>query len=634
MRKLFSVKSYRTVATLLLCLLLIVSASVAIFYAGWKYDNKYTRPRHSARMGMTWLDAAEYSRNPFLYLIDGWAFYDGFHTPEELAAGAVTPAAYFYLGRYGGFDLGETDAPRHGAATYRMTVITGSASLREYALELTEIFSRWNLWVNGELMQSVGMGMADAPRSSNSPAPADGMITFKAAETVEIVVAVESVPGDLYSGMVYPPAFGSPEAVSRQITQRLLVHCAAAAVALLLGFLCLLTGAGLRFKRPYGGMFLLCLCFAVYTAWPLFTALGMRGVGWSMAERLSYYGMILFVIYFHGRLAGIPKHVFLSACGAALGVCLLVLLQPLLPMTRAGGFYLFGNALELWKWLAAVYLIGASVWAIKERRAGAGLLLAGFAVFAAALLSDRLWPLYEPIIFGWPQETAGFVLVIVFTAALAWDTVRVYRDNLFVTEQKKRSDAELEANRRYAALQQEYVTRSEQRLHETRGRYLVLRHYAEAGQQQKLLDALNSQIGENEHEGPRYSDNALLDAILHTQFSRAFDAGVYVEYRLTGIRAALPVEDADLASLLTNMLDNAVRAAESAEHEKWLHISIELNGDSFDIHCANAKGSAPPQKRRGHGYGLSIMKDIAEKYGGVLETEDLGHSFEIRIKFL
>ena len=609
-----------------LALLLIVSASVALFYVGWMFDNKYTSPRHSARMGMTWLDEAEYSRKPLLFLVDGWAYYNGLLTPEDLRAGAATPVAYFYLGRYGGFDLGDANAPRHGAATYRMTVLTGNKSSREYALELTEIYSRWNLWVNGELKQSFGMGMTDAP------APADGMISFTAAETVEIVVAVESVPGDLYSGIVYPPAFGSPEAVSRQITQRLLVHCCTAAVALLLGLLCLLTGTGLRFSRPYAGMFLLCICFAVYTAWPLFTALGLRSAGWRVAERLSYYCMILFIIYFHGKLAGVPKRFFNTACVTTLCVCMLVLFQPLLPMTRAGSFYFFGGALEWWKWLAAIYLIAASAWAVKSRRHGAGLLLAGFAVYAAALLSDRLWPLYEPIVLGWPQETAGFILVLVFTAALARDTVRVYHDNLIVTEQKKLSDAELEANRRYAALQQEYLSQSERYLHETRGRYLMLRHYAEAGQRQKLLDALNSQLGESDTSAPRYSDNALLDTILHTQFSRAYGGGVYVEYRLTGITAALPVEDADLASLLTNALDNAVRAAENAEHEKWLHISIELTDDSFIIHCANAKGRAAPQKRRGHGYGLSIMRDIAERYGGGLETEDLGDSFETLIR--
>jgi len=597
-----------------------------LFYTGWKYDNKYTTPGYNAQMGVTRLDTTENERSTFLYLVDGWAFYDGFYTPEELTAGGVTPEAYFYIGRYGGFDLGDANTPRHGAGTYRMTVMTGNDNPQEYALELTEVFSRWNLWVNGDLKQSVGIEAALATSYANS------IITFTAEDKIEIVVAVKSVPGDLYSGMVYPPAFGSPEAVLRQAALRLAVHSCASAVAVLLGLMCLLTWAGLRFSRPYVGMILLCLCFATYTAWPLFHALELRVAGWSLAERLCYYGMILFIFHLQGRLAGIPKHVYFPACGVALVVCLLVLSQPLLPMIRAGSYYRFGSFLELWKWLAALYLIVATVWALRRHRAGAGLLLAGFTVFAASLLSDRLWPMYEPIIFGWPQEIAGFILMLVFMAALAMDTVRVYRESQIATEQKKLSDAELESNRRYAALQQEYVTQSEKHLHETKGRYLMLRHYAEEGQQQQLLDELNRQLIDSSIASPRYSDNALLDAILHEWFSEADGAGVYVEYQLTDIPAKLPVEDTELTSLVTNILSNALRAAGDAEREKWLHITINWAGGVFTLHCANSKGRAMLPTKPGHGHGLSILRDIVERYNGRMETDDLGDSFEIHIR--
>jgi len=160
----------------------------------------------------------------------------------------------------------------------------------------------------------------------------------------------------------------------------------------------------------------------------------------------------------------------------------------------------------------------------------------------------------------------------------------------------------------------------------------MLRYYAEEGERQKLLDALNRQIGDGELTCPRYSESVLLNAILHTQFSRAAEAGVYVEYRLTGIPAKLPIEDADLVSLVTNALDNAVSAAEGAGREKWLHISIDWSEGTLNLHCANAKGQAPPQKRKGHGHGLSIMKGIAGRYGGGLETDDYGDSFEIHVR--
>lgn len=175
--------------------------------------------------------------------------------------------------------------------------------------------------------------------------------------------------------------------------------------------------------------------------------------------------------------------------------------------------------------------------------------------------------------------------------------------------QKDLTEAELAASRRYAALQQAYVTQSERHLHETRNRTLMLRHYALVGEQQKLLDALDHQLGESDIPGLRYSDNGLLDA-------------------------QLLMEDADLASLVTNVLDNAVRAAEQAESEKWLSVSLPFAGGILTLHCAKAKGHALRKKRRGHGRGLLILQEIAVRYGGEIETEDLGDSVEIHIRLM
>ena len=130
---------------LLLAAVLLVSA--VYFWLCWRYDNKYTRPRPAAKMGVVQLDMDWYEGAPFFYLADNWSFYrDRLLSPDELS-GAI-PDAYLYIGQYGGFDLGDPEADPHGRATYRTVILTDGTE-REYALELTEIFSRWRLWVNG-----------------------------------------------------------------------------------------------------------------------------------------------------------------------------------------------------------------------------------------------------------------------------------------------------------------------------------------------------------------------------------------------------------------------------------------------------------------------------------------------------
>lgn len=179
--------------------LVLLAASLAAIclacWLCWRYDNKYTRPRPESNMGVTRLDMDWYDADPFFYLIDGWSFYqDKLLTPAQISD--HTPDAYLYVGRYGGFDLGNPEADPHGQGTYR-TVLLLDGAPRRFALELVPVFSRWRLWVNGELIQSVGMGDDDVP------VPARTMAVFEAADRVEIVVQAADEAG-YYSGMVYP----------------------------------------------------------------------------------------------------------------------------------------------------------------------------------------------------------------------------------------------------------------------------------------------------------------------------------------------------------------------------------------------------------------------------------------------
>lgn len=60
---------------------------------------------------------------------------------------------------------------------------------QEYGLELTPVYSRWRLWVNGKLKQSVGMD--GNINGDMGPRPPVSMVTFTAKDRIEIVVEAE-----------------------------------------------------------------------------------------------------------------------------------------------------------------------------------------------------------------------------------------------------------------------------------------------------------------------------------------------------------------------------------------------------------------------------------------------------------
>lgn len=131
-----------------------------------------------------------------------------------------------------------------------------------------------------------------------------------------------------------------------------------------------------------------------------------------------------------------------------------------------------------------------------------------------------------------------------------------------------------------------------------------------------------------------YSENLLVNGILTDRLDHAKDAGIRINTQIS-IPASLPMEDPDLFSLLTNMLDNAIESnLRLPVEDRWLQIQLCQKGNFLIISCANAALPSPADPLRSvktgdHGYGIRIMRTIAKKYGGTLKTERKDRSFLI-----
>lgn len=606
-----------------LALVLTTVLSLTLFSLCWRYDNKYTAPRPRSTLGVTRLEPGWLEQYPRFYLVEGWEFYQNkLLTPEEIAA--QTPDLHFYIGRFGGFDLGDPDASPHGHGTYRTTLLTDGVE-RNYALELPVIFSRWRLWVNGELMQSVGTEADGAVR------PPNGMVTFTAGDAIEIIVAV-SDDRHFYSGMVYPPAFGIPQAVSNTLSARLVIHGAVCAVALLVGLLCLAlcpggVFRGLQENRSRTGiaLFFLCVCVCGSTMWPILQALGYWEGFWPVLRRLCGYGIFLTLIWIQSLLCQVPRIAAWPALIAGALVCGSILAQPLFPAIRAGDLYAYSHALGLWKWLCAAWLLGSSLWAMRRRARYSKPLLAGSMVFGAALVVERVNSMYEPILLGWYVEIAGLLLLALVAGILWWDTARLYREDVALREEKRLADFQLAARARHAALQQDYVAATREQLHETANAFALLRHYLEDGDLAKLGRYLDERLGatgamcSGQHTG-----NSLVDAILSLQITRMAAADIYLEADLRPLPPELSIPDGELTSLLMNLLDNALEACLRLPDPaaRWISLFVGQEGDDFVFRCENGaerphagEGTSKADKRA-HGYGLGVLYRLAAQNGG------------------
>ena len=162
--------------------------------------------------------------------------------------------------------------------------------------------------------------------------------------------------------------------------------------------------------------------------------------------------------------------------------------------------------------------------------------------------------------------------------------------------------------------------------HDMGRHFLALREMTE---ETDVKSYLNELIGQNEKIRPVIqSGNKMLDIILGSKLNAAADAGVQVEILRASSPAQLPVSDTDLCSLVMNILDNALSAARTSGAAKpVIRLDIHVKSGYFaficensaaaELLCADETGKTVPK----HGFGMRIIRSIAERTGGLADTE-------------
>ena len=204
------------------------------------WNNKYTYNDLQPGHGQLFVTEADLSA-PF-FLINDWEFY-----PDVLLSPDTYPGDYMVytdIGEHTRFDgLGTRTTP-HGCGSYALHLYL-PADTRTYALELPEIFSAYRLYINGRLAASAGNPAPD----SYAPATQAEIVTFEAAGQADILLSVSDY-SHFYSGLVYPPAFGTFSNVESLHHIRLAFTLIACTIGLLFSLFYVYFGLHLKQNTP------------------------------------------------------------------------------------------------------------------------------------------------------------------------------------------------------------------------------------------------------------------------------------------------------------------------------------------------------------------------------------------------
>ena len=213
-----------------------------------------------------------------------------------------------------------------------------------------------------------------------------------------------------------------------------------------------------------------------------------------------------------------------------------------------------------------------------------------------------------------------------------------------------RRDAELQAlflREKYAAenlklmLETQESTRRER--HEMRHHVALMDEMLSSGQEERARTYVHSLL-ENVTALPSdtYSENPIINAIVGRYLNEAKAQGITVT---ADIKAAenLALPDDELCVLLTNMLENALEACSGmpADSPRFIRFKLRAPEGHLIVTCenstdaeveVNADGNVTTSKKDAehHGFGLTVMRRIAEKRGGKFSVAGCDGCFTVK----
>ncbi|MCM1545390.1 MAG: GHKL domain-containing protein, partial [Ruminococcus sp.] len=144
----------------------------------------------------------------------------------------------------------------------------------------------------------------------------------------------------------------------------------------------------------------------------------------------------------------------------------------------------------------------------------------------------------------------------------------------------------------------------------------------ETGEAMKLFEGLK-QRAEN-LKIASYCPNELINAIVSAKKAECESAGINFEQSIQ-ISADTGIEEVDLCRGICNMLDNAIEAQKDVAENKFVSFKISSDSGKIYISTTNSiaaekaiskKTKTSKKDKKNHGFGMSIIDDIAKKYGG------------------
>ena len=272
----------------------------------------------------------------------------------------------------------------------------------------------------------------------------------------------------------------------------------------------------------------------------------------------------------------------------------------------------------------------------------------GWYVFAAIsalfYVAMTLSVSYPTMITSRPAYLPAFVLYLVLLPVINIHILSTLRNQQRLHEMSEQDNILRVQVSNLTARMEEFSAANEKfrtERHDFRHKMQVIVGLIEHGEYDKLREVvLNYHETIRETAVKRYCNSAVIDAVLSSYLQKAESKGIRVSVALS-FPEPLPVDEAELATVFANAIENAIHACEKLDADKRQIDVKVLTSPRFMLQISNSYDGAvefdengtPVSREEGHGFGTRSIVAFCNKNKAFYEFKADSERFRLCISF-
>lgn len=241
----------------------------------------------------------------------------------------------------------------------------------------------------------------------------------------------------------------------------------------------------------------------------------------------------------------------------------------------------------------------------------------------------------EEVVFMilWSFTTYSFFCVILQMLVQAYNGIAA-------KQQMRTIETQLDMQEKQYKRLLNYIEYTARQKHDWRHHLLLINGFAEKGELQNLQDYIKKLLPEYTATGEvQICQNHIIDVIIRHYVAQAKTLGIDMRCKMD-LPDQIGVSETDLCIIFGNLVENAVEACSVQDsREKSIMIKsymkerqlVLIIKNTYNREVIRNNGVFCSTKHDGDGIGIASVKQIAEKYYGIIKTEYDGNYFSVYI---